>query len=138
MAMAACLAERLRSIASRPEFSQSADDVKRVLPTRQELEKALSLLFQEHQQPSGIWDKFFPMFYYRDSAKPGGANYCFAFEFLEAILSEFGAPILACEGVLVGLEKACAWCVKHRLQYSYKGQAYRGWNSAQQLDTILV
>jgi hypothetical protein len=136
MAMAACLAERLRSIASRPRF-RSADQIKRVLPTRQELEKAIALLFNE-QQLSGIWDKFFPMFYYRDPKKPGGANYCFAFEFLEAILSEFGARILACEPVLAGLEKACGWCVRNRLQYHCEGQEYRGWNSAQQLDTILV
>jgi hypothetical protein len=136
MAMAACLAERLRSIASRPSFSKCID-VKRVLPTRLELESGIDLLF-EHQEPSGIWDKFFPMFYYKDPAKPAGANFCFAFEFLEAILNEFGSAVLRNEKIVTGLEKACGWCRNKRLQYSYRKEEYRGWNSAQQLDTVQV
>ncbi len=132
MAMAACLAERLRSIASGEDCSDS-EGIKSAIPARAELEKGIRLLF-ELQERSGIWDKFFPMFYYRDEA--GGANYCIAFEFLEAILNEFGPGILKSSKIISGFERACQWCKRKRLQYIHEGKPYRGWNSSQQLDTV--
>jgi hypothetical protein len=38
------------------------------------------------QGKSGIWPKYFPLFNY---PADGTLNYCFTFEFLEAILTEF-------------------------------------------------
>jgi hypothetical protein len=69
LALAACLSERLRRIANKPDFPHG-DEVKAVLPTAVELLHGLDLLLPL-QQHSGIWDKFFPMFYYREDEKPG-------------------------------------------------------------------
>lgn len=133
MAMAACVTERLRTITSLKLDGKVNNDVRRVLPSRRELIHGLTLLFKE-QQPSGIWDKYFPMFYYK---KEGGANYCFAFELLEAILNEFGTSVLQDDLLLAGVERACRWCEENRLKYVSGGKTYCGWNAGQQVASFL-
>jgi hypothetical protein len=80
------------------------------------------------------------MFYYSESAgtKPvarGGANYCFTFEFLEAILNEFGTRVADRQVILDGLKRATSWCRQYRLHYHYGNVQYHGWNSGQQRDS---
>ena len=95
------------------------------------------------QRPSGIWEKFFPMFYYFEPTTKhvakGGANYCFTFEFLEAILCEFGYDLLDDVRVVRGLEKAVEWCRSYRVKYKVAGENehYHGWNSGQQVDSLM-
>ncbi len=131
MAMAACIVERLRTIAS-----QTNDDkVRAQLPSRGESLQGIDLLFK-HQEKSGIWDKYFPMFYYRKPGKPGGANYCFAFELLEAVLHEFGTVLFENDTIIRGLEAACRWCEVNRLVYPFDDKHFCGWNSGQQIDSL--
>src|SRR5207302_9812968 len=85
------------------------------------------------QGPSGIWPKYFPLFHFPEP----GANYCFSFELLEAVLNEFAVfeeDVSADRffeelGILEGLEKAVTWCEQNRLGYTHAGKVYRGWNS---------
>jgi len=126
MAMAACAAARLRKIVSVAGFSGGRELVS-VLPTSEELEHAVQLLFK-YQGDSGIWPNYYPLFHYPKV----GANYCFTFEFLEAILSEFeGASVLEKEAVIQGFEKAVSWCRQNRLEYQSQEElkSYYGWNS---------
>jgi hypothetical protein len=131
MGMAACLAARLHRIAAKPTFNVR-DDVTSELPSLIELQHAVRMVF-EFQGNSGIWPKYFPLFHYPDV----GANYCFSFELLEAIVHEFaGTDLLEEAPVLQGIEKAVTWCEDNRFEYYFKGDLYRGWNSGGQLNTL--
>lgn len=127
MAMAACLCARLRSIASKSGLGMTKKDLTR-LPSQIELEHAIRTLF-DLQSDSGIWHKYFPMFHYQEGA---GSNFCFAFELLEAILTEFGkreAHLLDDSKFIRGLENAVGWCERNRLEDDDATKPFAGWNS---------
>lgn len=131
MAMAASLASRIHRIAASPTFKER-DKVASELPSLLELQHALRLLFK-FQGDSGIWPKYFPLFHYPDV----GANYCFSFELLEVLIHEFaGTGLLEEEPILIGFEKAIAWCEDNRFEYYFDGNSYHGWNSGGQLTTL--
>ena len=137
LAMSACLCARLRGMAPNATTKKEVDDFPEMFPSEVELRSALRL-FMKKQQDSGIWEKYFPMFHYPDA----GGNYCFSFEMLEAVLSEFGKTddeakdLLSDDVMLCGLERAVQWIKSNRLAYQFGGQDYRGWNSGGQLDTL--
>ena len=131
MAMAACLAQRLRRIGNAKKIGSRGDFEER-LPSLRELRHTIRLLFQQQLQ-SGIWNKYFPLFHYPKA----GSNYCFAFELLEAILSEFGDDIIIEEDMVVsGFEKAVDWCRSNRIRYHHDGEDYCGWNSGGDIDSL--
>jgi hypothetical protein len=137
MAMAACLSAKLRSIAKDATLG-SSPQLLAYLPSLVELKNSIRILFEEYQSSCGIWPKYFPLFHYD---KQAGSNYCFTFEMLEAILSEFGSEIiLEQEGdsVLRGLELALQWCYDNRLNYlvTTENEKYSGWNSGGNLETL--
>jgi hypothetical protein len=131
MAMAACLAARLHRRATGPAASVPHGTVG-FLPSLAEVEHGVEELFR-YQEPSGIWPKYFPLFHYPDA----GSNYCFTYELLEAIATEFGASkVFARSEVLAGLERSLSWCENYRLLYRHGGVAYEGWNSGGQVTTL--
>jgi hypothetical protein len=124
MAMAACLVQRLRR-------SGQGEPEER-LPSETELRHAIRVLFNPYQLPSGIWNKYFPLFHYPDA----GSNYCFAFELLEAVLNEFGEDLVIEEEVVfAGLEKAVIWCRDNRIAYPPLPD-YQGWNSGGDIEAL--
>jgi SpoVK/Ycf46/Vps4 family AAA+-type ATPase len=138
MAMSACLCARLRRI-SESTANKAAKDHLAHLPSLVELEHSIGELFKR-QSISGIWPKYFPLFHYQDA----GSNFCFTFELLEAVLTEFGHKdnhLLEDTAFLEGLTRAVSWCERNLLKYSVresqKGRvAYRGWNSGGNLKTL--
>ncbi len=111
-----------------------------LLPSELELERSIRRLFTQ-QTPSGIWNKYFPLFHYEEA----GSNFCFTFELLEAILCEFGGvefKLLDNSEILEGLERAVDWCENNRLECSGphpdtgKTIRFTGWNSGGQLETL--
>lgn len=134
LAMAACLAAKLRHLAEKEELGTCpsyADN----LPSNIELKCSIVALFKRHQRPTGIWPKYFPLFNYANEA---GSNYCFTFEMLEAILNEFGDSevIVNNESVFGGLKKTVDWCRDNRLEYLHNRKPYTGWNSGGQIQTL--
>lgn len=131
MAMAACLAARLRRIATERGFA-ARDAVLESLPSEVEMVSAVQRLF-EYQGPSGIWPKYFPLFHYPEA----GANHTFSFELLEAILKEFDYRVIV-ESPLAfaGIGRAISWCMANRLDYFHGEDVYRGWTSGGQLSTL--
>ncbi|HZM06593.1 MAG TPA: ATP-binding protein [Candidatus Saccharimonadales bacterium] len=133
MAMAACLCARLRKVAYAGNISGIAACLQ-LLPSSIELEHGIDVLFSK-QGPSGIWPKYFPLFHYPKA----GSNYCFTFEMLEAVLSEFGhteSQLLATPVMVRKLESALNWCVKNRLKFPANRKIYWGWNSGGELDSL--
>jgi hypothetical protein len=131
MGMAACLCARLRQIATKPTFA-NGDKVFEQLPSAVELQHGIQVLFGL-QGLSGIWPKYFPLFHYPEA----GANYCFSFELLEAILHEFSeCGLFEKEDVFKGLQKAVTWCELNRLEYRPGPDVYCGWNSGGQITTL--
>ncbi|HUU19599.1 MAG TPA: ATP-binding protein [Sedimentisphaerales bacterium] len=138
MAMAASLSAKLRKIAKEAKLGSSSSLLAN-LPSKLELENSIHILFNDHQSECGIWPKHFPLFHYPDA----GSNYCFAFEMLEALLTEFGHDIILKDKndiILKGLEDAVRWCDDNRLEYleSTTNEEYFGWNSGGQLATLEV
>jgi hypothetical protein len=130
--MAACLVARLKKIMN--EHPSTDDTLAQLFPSKTELNRAVSMLF-EHQRPSGIWPKYFPMFHFANA----GANYCFTFEMLEALVSEMDpVEIFALPKVLSGFGRAANWCVLNRLKYKTGGREYSGWNSGGSITTLLA
>jgi hypothetical protein len=81
------------------------------------------------------------MFHYQEA----GSNFCFTFELLEAILHEFSDAadtvtianeLLSDADIVENLEKAVTWCEHNRLEASYEGVTYKGWNSGGDLTTL--
>ncbi len=138
LAMAACLCQRLKRVANSGELGTLIEDVT-LLPSLLELQHAIDLVFKK-QNISGIWPKYFPLFHYPKA----GSNFCFTFEMLEAILTEFGedsASVLDHPDVSKGLERALEWCQRNRLAYPIHevgGEriVYQGWNSGGELDSL--
>jgi hypothetical protein len=123
LAMAACLISRIREFTER---EAGLAEVGRSLPSTVELEFGIKQVFLA-QSDSGIWHKYFPLFHF-----PGGqgaADYCFSFEFLEAILNEFGTVVLRDRELLEKVERALQWCDKHELVFTHATGIYRGWNA---------
>ena len=85
MAMTAGLCAKLRDMAPDVNTEEDALALPSILPSGRIAECIAALMAK--QQESGIWMKYFPMFQYFKSG--AGGNYCFSFEMLEAILSEF-------------------------------------------------
>lgn len=123
LAMAACLISRIsKTAAEKAELSSISEG----LPSRVELTHAIEKVFDE-QAESGIWPKAFPLFHFPGS---GAADYCFSFEFLEAILIEFSEfEIAATLPILNGLEKAIRWCSDHRFAFHQGERNFNGWNA---------
>jgi hypothetical protein len=136
MAMAACLCARLRSISNRGELGTTSA-LQAKLPSVVELEQSILELFGE-QTDSGIWPKYFPLFHYQEA----GSNFCFTFELLEAVLTEFGDKhnrLISQEPFIEGLERAVGWCEQNRLRYSRStagAEPFMGWNSGGFLETL--
>lgn len=130
LAMAACLISRLRPLcAERPELAT----VKSELPSLVELDFGIEQVFSQ-QAESGIWPKYFPLFHF-----PGGkgaADYCFSFEFLEAVLIEFGTSVLSKPSLIQKIERAVRWCDTHFLEFKHSGDTYRGWNSGGEVSNL--
>ena len=123
LAMAACLISRIRRFT---EGEADLAEVGRGLPSTVELEFGIKQVFLT-QSVTGIWHKYFPLFHF-----PGGqgaADYCFSFEFLEAILNEFGAVVLRDRELLERVQRAVQWCDKHELVFIHSTGHYRGWNA---------
>ena len=138
MAMAACLCARLQRMVRLQQLNAGLH--LRKLPTMIELESSIRELFAE-QTVSGLWPKYFPLFHYDDA----GSNFCYTFELLEAVLSEFGgteSSALATDSILYGLERALTFCETGRLQTQGPENGdgpnilYRGWNSGGYLKTL--
>lgn len=137
MAMAACMCKRLRNMAERNIELQ--EQLVPFLPSETELRHGVKLFFGK-QLPSGVWPKYFPMFHY-----PGaGANHCWTFEVLEALLSEFD-ELVDDSDILDKLCQAVEWCDQYRLTWRGNGwrkkikgddETYRGWNSGGQQSTL--
>lgn len=121
MAMAGCLASLLTKVMRK--LPAPPDNR---LPTKQVLDRAIEILFQ-HQTESGIWPHYFPLFIYPNGS---AVNHCFAFELLEAILTEFPEAV---EIHIDALQRAVQWCRKSRLSHEYQSHMYTGWNSGANL-----
>jgi hypothetical protein len=124
LAMAACLIQRIHRLCSaKPELAE----ISRTLPSTIELAFAVERVLRE-QPASGIWHKYFPLFHFPKGG--GAADYCFSFEFLEAVLIEFGSSVLRKGELLEHFKLALSWCDRHVLHYvKSDGDEYRGWNS---------
>lgn len=144
MGMAACLCARLRAISSKGQ--RGMDSAHQAgLPSVVELEESILELFAE-QTESGIWPKYFPLFHYQEA----GSNFCFTFELLEAVLTEFSqtssdvsetaSRLFGNDNFLRGLERAVTWCETNRLEFPYtriqKQLTFRGWNSGGSFETL--
>jgi hypothetical protein len=130
MAMAACLCAKLRRLSNKGRLGLNSAH-QALLPSITELEQSILELF-EQQTASGIWPKYFPLFHYQEA----GSNFCFTFELLEAVLTEFSDTenrLVANAAFVQGLELAVTWCERNRLQYATrrkgKTKLYTGWNS---------
>lgn len=135
LAMAACAINRIRRMTD--EHSHLADigrklhsrlaDIGRPLPSVVELEFGIKQVFSK-QSESGIWHKYFPLFHFPEGK--GAADYCFSFEFLEAILVEFGLAVLRDRMLLEKVKKVIRWCDTHELVFvDSPTVTYRGWNA---------
>jgi hypothetical protein len=135
LAMAACVINRIRRMTD--EDSHLADvgrrlhsrlaGIGRPLPSVVELEFGIKQVFSK-QSESGIWHKYFPLFHFPEGK--GAADYCFSFEFLEAILVEFGLAVLRDRALLEKMNKVIRWCDTHELAFvDSPTVTYRGWNA---------
>jgi hypothetical protein len=124
LAMAACLIKRIHRLCNdRPELA----NISRSLPSEVELAFAVERVMSE-QSRSGIWHRYFPLFHFPLGG--GAADYCFSFEFLEAILFEFGSTVLRTRELLSYFKRSLTWCDSHMLHFvKSKDAHYRGWNS---------
>jgi hypothetical protein len=130
LAMAACLINRIHRLCT--ENPEKAE-ISRALPSQVELMFAVSRVLVE-QPESGIWHKYFPLFHFPRGG--GAADYCFSFEFLEAILTEFGSAALETPELLEHFKKSLLWCDTHLLHYVFKETHFRGWNSGGEVTTL--
>jgi hypothetical protein len=130
LAMAACLISRIHRLCA--ENSAKAE-ISRSLPSKEELLFAVKRVLAE-QPKSGIWHKYFPLFHFPRGG--GAADYCFSFEFLEAILTEFGSSVLSTLDLLGHFKRSVLWCDTHDLHYVYGEREYRGWNSGGEVTTL--
>jgi hypothetical protein len=124
LAMAACLINRIHRLCN--DRSELAD-IGRSLPSQVELSFAVERVLTE-QPRSGIWHKYFPLFHFPHGG--GAADYCFTFEFLEAVLNEFGSAVLRTRELLAHFKRSLTWCDSHVLHFVNENEThFRGWNS---------
>jgi len=132
LAMAACVVKRTKKICAENE---SLSDIGKALPSSVELTHAVLAVF-EKQTPSGIWNRHFPLFHFPGS---GAADYCFSFEFLEAILIEFyGSDILGDARILEHIIRTVRWCDNNRLEFASRNEIYRGWNAGGDVTNLVA
>jgi hypothetical protein len=131
LAMAACLISRIRRLsAEKRELAK----LSRMLPATVELEFGVEQVFSK-QSDSGIWHRYFPLFHFPKGG--GAADYCFSFEFLEAILVEFGTFVLRNPHLLESVKRVLRWCDTHELEFTdAMGRKYRGWNSGGEVGNL--
>lgn len=131
LAMAACLIKRIHRLCNdRPELAK----ISRSLPSEIELTFAVERVISE-QSRSGIWHRYFPLFHF--PLGRGAADYCFSFEFLEAVLGEFGSAVLRTRELLSYFRRSLTWCDSHVLHFvKSKDAHYRGWNSGGEVRTL--
>jgi len=131
LAMAACLIKRIHRLCNdRPELAK----ISRSLPSEIELTFAVERVISE-QSRSGIWHRYFPLFHF--PLGRGAADYCFSFEFLEAVLGEFGSAVLRTRELLSYFRRSLTWCDSHVLHFVKNRDAhYRGWNSGGEVRTL--
>ncbi len=130
LAMAACLINRIHRLCN--EKAELAY-ISRLLPSQVELEFAVQRVLRE-QPESGIWHKYFPLFHFPRGG--GAADYCFSFEFLEAVLVEFGTSLLRKRDLLDHFQRSLTWCDRHILRYVTSGDEYIGWNSGGEVKSL--
>src|ERR1700722_4723320 len=130
LAMAACLINRIRRMT---DENPRLAEIGRELPSATELEIAVEQVFAK-QAESGIWHKYFPLFHFPKGG--GAADYCFSFEFLEALLVEFGSFVLNDTERLERIKLVLRWCDTHELIFRIKIDEYRGWNSGGEVRTL--
>jgi hypothetical protein len=130
LAMAACLLRRIENGVANEGIPERLHEIE--FPEAPELQHAI-LTFFTYQRDSLLWDRYFPMFNYPDPES--GANHCWAFEVLEAILTEF-PYLINNRDVFNGLQKAVTWCEESRIRYIYRGSTYTGWNGGGQELTL--
>jgi hypothetical protein len=123
LAMAACVISRIRRFSmTEPRLTA----VSRQMPSTVELQFGIEQVFSK-QSDSGIWYRYFPLFHFPKGQ--GAADYCFSFEFLEAILVEFGHSVLKDGELLQRIKRIITWCDTHELVFADSNKEYRGWNS---------
>ena len=137
MAMAACVCRLLRRISktcagvggvlsgASPETAIAG-----TFPTPSELKSAVHV-FLARQNEAGIWEKYFPLFHYPRA----GANHCWHFEVLEAILHEF-PEIVREPSVVARIDKTIDWLDGNRLRWTGAGGEFRGWNCRAHIPTL--
>lgn len=123
LAMAACVINRIRRLTiEKPGLAK----ISRRMPSPVELDFGIRQVFSK-QSDSGIWYRYFPLFHFPRGG--GAADYCFSFEFLEAILVEFGDSLLRSSELLNRIKRIIQWCDTHELAFTGARKIYRGWNS---------
>jgi hypothetical protein len=131
LAMAACVINRIRRMSD--EHSHLAH-IGRTLPSVVELEFGIKQVFSK-QSESGIWHKYFPLFHFPKGK--GAADYCFSFEFLEAVLVEFGLAFLRDRELLKRVKHVISWCDSNELVFVDSPTiTYRGWNAGGDVGTL--
>jgi hypothetical protein len=130
LAMAACVINRIRRMTDEnPDLASIG-----TLPSVVELEFGIKQVFLQ-QSESGIWHKYFPLFHFPKGK--GAADYCFSFEFLEAILVEFGLAVLRDRDLLNRIKQVIKWCDTHELVFAESpAVTYRGWNAGGDVGTL--
>ena len=81
--------------ADRSPRRSNARDKETLFPSDEELHHGIRVFF-EKQNDAGTWEKYFPLFHF---PKGGGADHCWHYEVLEAVLREF--PELAQESAIL-------------------------------------
>ena len=130
LAMSAALIWRLGG----PRKPTKALAVRHELPSALEVENGVKA-FLGQQLASGLWPKYFPLFHFPEA----GANYCWSFEVLEALLLEMSHGTFADVGALVdALDRAVTWCEQSRLTYESEDPPRKltGWNSGGRVVTL--
>lgn len=131
LAMAACLISRIRRLS---DEERELASLSRMLPSQVELEFGVEQVFAK-QSESGIWHRYFPLFHFPKGG--GAADYCFSFEFLEAILAEFGTFVLHNPALLDRVKRVIRWCDTHELEFTdAAGEKYRGWSSGGEVRSL--
>ena len=131
LAMAACLINRIRRLS---DGARELASLSRMLPSLVELEFGIEQVFAK-QSESGIWPRYFPLFHFPKGG--GAADYCFSFEFLEAILSEFGTFVLRSPALVDRIKRVIRWCDTHELEFTdARGKKYRGWSSGGEVRSL--
>jgi hypothetical protein len=130
LAMAACVVRKIREFIGN---KAGLPEVSTMLPSMAELAFGIRQVFAK-QSDSGIWHRYFPLFHFPKGQ--GAADYCFSFEFLEAILIEFGTSVLRDRELLKRVKATISWCDTHELVFTDSTGTYRGWNSGGEIRSL--